>query len=111
MTPQVVTTFEANTGIEKRPHPAAKRLLRIFKRDMVALERDGGRLICYVQKLDVANGLFLAPHVEANADARHRNRDSGFRFLRLGAGSIVESRLRRVFVDEIGRVRDPGPKG
>ena len=110
-TPQVVTTFEANTGIEKRPHPAAKRLLRIFKRDMVALERDGGRLICYVQKFDVKHRLFLAPHVEANADARDRNKKDKFRLLQLGAGSIVNSRLRRVFVDEIGRVRDPGPKG
>ncbi|WP_121065425.1 type II CRISPR RNA-guided endonuclease Cas9 [Chachezhania antarctica] len=111
VTPQVVTTFESNTGVEKRPHPAAKRLLRIFKRDMVAVERDGQTLICYVQKLDVANGLFLAEHTEANADARHRDKDSGFRLLQLGAGSIVKARLRRVFVDEAGRLRDPGPKG
>ncbi|GKY87383.1 type II CRISPR RNA-guided endonuclease Cas9 [Sinisalibacter aestuarii] len=107
--PQVVTTFEAHSGTDKRPHPAAKRLLRVFKRDMVALERDGQTLICYVQKLDLANGLFLAPHRESNADARHRDKDDPFRLLQMGAGTIVNAGLRRVIVDEIGRVRDPGP--
>ena len=39
---QVVTTFEAHKpGYDKKPHPAARRLLRVFKRDMVRLERDG----------------------------------------------------------------------
>ena len=50
MKPQVVTTYEAHAGDEKRPHPAAKRVLRVFKRDMVALERNGETEIFYVQK-------------------------------------------------------------
>ena len=107
---QVITTFEANTGVQKQPHPAAKRLLRLFKRDMVALEQNGETVICYVQKLAKA-GLFLAPHHEANADARNRDEESGFRLLQIGKGPILKSGLRRVFVDEIGHIRDPGPKG
>lgn len=108
--PQVVTTFEANTSTEKRPHPAAKRLLRIFKRDMVAVGRNGETEVFYVQKLDPVNGLFLAPHNEANADARNRNKEDPFRLLQLGAGPIVKAGLRRVHVDELGRIRDPGPR-
>jgi CRISPR-associated endonuclease Csn1 len=107
--PQVVTTFEAHTGIDKRPHPAAKRILRVFKRDMVALERDGETLICYVQSMHIANGLFLAQHREANADARNRDKGDPFRLIQMGAGTIVNAGLRRVIVDEIGRLRDPGP--
>lgn len=108
--PQVVTTFEAHTGIAKRPHPAAKRLLRVFKRDMVALEREGETIIGYIQKLDIANGLFIAPHNEANSDARNRDKSDPFRLIQIGAGPMLKAGLRRVSVDEIGRVRDGGAR-
>ncbi|WP_040884657.1 type II CRISPR RNA-guided endonuclease Cas9 [Maritimibacter alkaliphilus] len=107
--PHVVSTYEAHAGTDKRPHPAAKRILRVFKKDMVAIEQDDQTAIFYVQKLDRANGLFLAPHLEANADARHRNPNDAFKFLQMGAGSVVRNKLRRVYVDEIGRIKDPGP--
>ncbi|MEM7524231.1 MAG: type II CRISPR RNA-guided endonuclease Cas9 [Pseudomonadota bacterium] len=108
--PYVVTTHRAHQDLPpERPHPAAKRLLRVFKRDMMAIERDGRTLICYVQKLDIANGLFLAPHSEANADARSRDKEDAFRLIQVGAGALVKAKARRVFVDEIGRLRDPEP--
>lgn len=107
---QVVTTFEAHKpGFEKKPHPAAKRLLRIFKRDMVTLEREGEQIVGYVQSLHVANGLFIAPHTEANADARNRNKEDDFKFIQMSAGSLIKAKIRRVHVDEMGRMRDPGP--
>lgn len=106
---QVITTFEAHGGNTRRPHPAAKRLLRIFKRDMVALERDGETVICYVQKFDPANGIFLAPHTESNADARNRDKSDKFRLIQMGTGPALKANIRRVFVDEMGRLRDPGP--
>jgi CRISPR-associated endonuclease Csn1 len=106
---QVVTTYEAHqTGPEKKPHPAAKRLLRIFKRDMIALERDETLFIGYVQKLK-AGGLFIAPHTEANADARDRDKEDAFGFLNIGGGSLIKAKARRIYVDEMGRTQDPGP--
>lgn len=108
--PQVITTFEAHQSVKPRkPHPAAKRLLRIFKRDMIAIERDEKTIIGYVQKLDPANGLFIAPHTESNADARHRDKDDNFKFIQMSTRPLVAARARRVFVDEMGRLRDPGP--
>ncbi|WP_231036638.1 type II CRISPR RNA-guided endonuclease Cas9 [Pseudosulfitobacter pseudonitzschiae] len=106
---QVVTTYEAHTEVEKRPHPAAKRILRIFKKDMVAVERENKTEIFYVQKLDLANGLFLAPHKDANCDARHRDKTDPFKFLQMRASTLIKSKIRRVIVNEIGRIRDPGP--
>ena len=106
---QVITTFEAHGTNTVRPHPAAKRLLRVFKRDMVAIRRNGERLICYVQSIHVANGLRLAPHNEANADARDRSGADPFRLIQMSVGPLVKAGIRRVFVDEIGRLRDPGP--
>ena len=108
--PQVITTFEAHqVNVDKKPHPAAKRLLRIFKRDMVAFEKDDQTIIGYIQKLDPANGLFIAPHTESNADARHRDKGDNFKFIQMSAGPLVKSNIRRVYIDEMGRMRDPRP--
>ena len=107
---QVVTTFEAHQRwADKKPHPAAKRLLRVFKRDMVMLEKDGETVVGYVQSMHVANGLYIAPHTEANADARNRDKADPFRFIQIGAGPLIKAKARRVHVDEMGRLRDPGP--
>ena len=109
--PWVITTFDAHQpDLAKRPHPAAKRLLRVFKRDMVAIERDGKTIIGYVQSLHVANGLSIAPHSEANADARNRDKDDPFRFIQMSAGPLIKANARRVRVDEMGRLQDPGPR-
>ncbi|QIE45190.1 type II CRISPR RNA-guided endonuclease Cas9 [Pseudohalocynthiibacter aestuariivivens] len=105
---QVITTFEAHGKIARRPHPAAKRLLRVFKRDMVVIERECEMLICYVQKFDPANGVFLAPHIEANVDARNRDKNDPFRLRQMGTGPAIKAKIRRVYVDEMGRMRDPG---
>lgn len=106
---QVVTTFEAHqSGVAKKPHPAAKRLMRIFKRDMVMLEREGETIVGYVQKMKQNGSIFLSPHTEANADARDRDPKDDFKLIQLGAGSLVKAKARRVNVDEMGRLRDPG---
>jgi CRISPR-associated endonuclease Csn1 len=108
--PQVITTFEAHQSTPpRRPHPAAKKIVRIFKRDMVAVEREGQTLICYVQKMNEKIGLTLVPNTEANADARNRDKSDPFKFIQMGANPLMKAGLRRVYVDEIGQIRDPGP--
>lgn len=110
ITSQVITTWEhhSDQGL-KRPHPAAKRIIRLHKTDMVAIERDAQSIVCFVQKTDPANGAFLVPHNEANADSRNRDKNDPFKWFQMSASSLVKAGVRRVGVDEIGRVRDPGP--
>lgn len=110
ITSQVITLWEHhNLQTPKRPHPAAKRIIRLHKTDMVAIEREGKTIVCYVQKTDPANGAFLVPHNEANADSRNRDKDDPFRYFQMAAGSLIKAGVRRVSVDEMGHVRDPGP--
>lgn len=109
--PQVITTFEAHTlESSKRPHPAAKRLLRVQKGDMVALERDGRTVVGYVQQMHIKNGLIIVPHNEANADARNGDKTDPFKWIQIAARPAVAASIRRVSVDEIGRLRDAGAK-
>ncbi|PKQ10603.1 MAG: type II CRISPR RNA-guided endonuclease Cas9 [Alphaproteobacteria bacterium HGW-Alphaproteobacteria-1] len=104
---QVITTFEAHSMEgEKRPHPAAKRLLRVHKGDMVALERDGRTVIGHVQQMHIKNGLFIVPHNEANADARNSDNTDPFKWIQIAARPAIAAGIRRVAVDEIGRLRD-----
>ncbi|WP_299154949.1 type II CRISPR RNA-guided endonuclease Cas9 [uncultured Tateyamaria sp.] len=109
--PWAISTFDAhqiNAGHDSKPHPAAKRIIRVFKRDLVAIEKEGRTLICYVQKMHIANGLFLVPHTESHADTRNSDKSDPFKFIQMSAGPLVAAKIRRVHVDEMGRLRDPG---
>lgn len=109
---RVVTTFEAHTAESpnNKRHPAAKRLLRVHKGDMVALERDGRTVVGHVQKMHIKNGLIIVPHNEANADARNSDITDPFKWIQIAARPAVKSGIRRVSVDELGRLRDGGAK-
>ena len=108
--PQVVTAWEIhNLKHEKKPHPAAKRLLQIHKNDMVAIERDDATIVCVVQKADIANGAYLVPHNEANASERSNDPQDPFKWFQMATSSLINAGIRRVHVDEMGRLRDPGP--
>jgi CRISPR-associated endonuclease Csn1 len=110
----VISTFAAHQGHVTRPHPAAKRLLRLHKNDMVRLEDSKfGPVIATVEKFDANGNVTLVADTEANADQRYRKKpDEGKEdvFIRLRPASLQKARARRVLVDPIGRVRDPGPR-
>ncbi|MCT4553519.1 MAG: hypothetical protein N4A53_02430 [Pelagimonas sp.] len=106
---QVISTYEAHTGVEKRPHPAAKKIARFSKMDMVRVEDSKfGAVTATVAKFDGNGKIELVPHNEANASDRYKKIKEDL-YIRLSATTAVKSGLRRVHVDEIGRLRDPGP--
>ncbi|MDO5612903.1 MAG: type II CRISPR RNA-guided endonuclease Cas9 [Paracoccus sp. (in: a-proteobacteria)] len=103
---QVVSTFDAHQSGETKPHPAAKRLIRLYKGDMVKLDNSKfGPVIAVVVKFDTNGGISLVAHNESNADQRYR-RDKEDVFIRCNAGSLLKSGARRVIVDEAGRIRN-----
>ena len=106
----VVSTFDANQpdlNIEDlRPHPAAKKLMRLHIDDMGALGDGANRRIVRVRKM--SKGLvWLDAHNETNVDARVRKKE--LKEAKYSANQLREHGFRKVGVDEIGRVLDPGP--
>jgi len=110
----IVTTFEANQV--KPPERLRDRqlamngkplVMRLCKNDLVAIDDEGKRRIMRVAKFSPGM-IALAEHQEANVDARNRDSDDGFAYVYKTAGSLFTTRGRRVFVDLLGQVLDPG---
>ena len=121
----VVSKFDANQPAfdlnNFRPHPAAKRLMRLQINDMGALGESVNRRIVRVRQMDNNKSgprIVLDDHNETNVDARIREdaktrretgTDGGMKVEVYSASKLRRLGFRKVGVDEIGRVRDPGP--
>ena len=122
----VVSTFDANQTdfniLDYRPHPGAKRLMRLQIDDIGALGQGADRRIVRIRMMDnnAMRGprIVLDDHNEANVADRIRQdrrirRETGTRVgMKEKVYSAAQLRrlgFRRVSVDEIGRVRDRGP--
>lgn len=109
MTHHVLSTFDAHQGAATRPHPAAKRIMRLHKNDALKLDDSKfGPVIATVEKFDANGGISLVAHTESNADQRYRQKIDDV-YIRLTAGSLKKNGARRIYIDEIGRIRDAGP--
>ena len=118
----VVPTFDANQrgfDIEKfrpvdrsgRIDPTAKRLMRLHIDDMGAFGENHDRRIVRVRKITNARSgvrVFMDEHNEANVPDRVRKKD--IKEKKYSARQLFQQGFRKVHVDEMGRVRDPGPQ-
>lgn len=112
----IVSIFDAHQTdqIDRRPHPAAKKMLSLRQNDMIAIERDGGQCeIVRVVKFSTIGTLQLAGTTEAGAlkarDATPQDFDP-FRYINSSAGGLKKVKARQVRIDPLGRVFDPGPR-
>ena len=116
-----VPTFYANqpdfnieefrpTDKSGRKDPTAKRLMRLQIDDMGALCKNDDRSIVRVRKISNSRTgvlIFLDNHNESNVPGRVRKKLMKER--KYSAKKLMEQRFRKVHVDEIGCVHDPGP--
>lgn len=106
---EVISRYEANQksfrpGQTQKPHPAARLVMRVQINDCVEIEQDGLKQIMRVQKLSQTGRLDLAPHNEANVDARNRDKCDPFKYLNITASGLKKSNARKVHVSPTGRV-------
>jgi CRISPR-associated endonuclease Csn1 len=109
----LVTSYEANQV--KPPERLRDRylamngrplIMRLCKNDLIAIENDDKRRIMRVA--GIGKTLTLAEHHAANTDSRNRDKDDTFKYEYPGASALYKLKARRVFVDLLGRVLDPG---
>ncbi len=112
----IVSMFDAHQrdANDRRPHPAAKKMLSLRQNDMIAIERDGGAPeIVRVVKFSTNGAVALAPGNEGGAlkarDASPVDVDP-FKYIYSSGGGLKKLKARQVRVDPLGRVFDPGPR-
>mgnify|MGYP001164624061 CR=1 FL=1 len=112
----IVSMFDAHRpqASERRPHPAARKVLSLRQNDLIAIERNGGpREIVRVVKFSTIGTLALAAANEAGAlkarDAAPPEVDP-FKYIYAQGNSLKKMKARQVRVDLLGRVFDPGPR-
>ena len=107
----VVSMFDAHQReAAARPHPAARKLLSLHQNDLVAIEKTPGDIaLMRVVKFGQDGRLYMAEPNESGAlKARDADKADPFRYTDAFPAKQKAWRLRKVSVDEIGRVRDPG---
>ena len=105
----VISRFEANQpdfkkGCTKRPHPAARLVMRLQINDCVEIEEYGERKIIRLQIVNQQGQLIFTSHFDANVDARSRDKDDPFNYIRKSASSLKLLNPRKVHVSPAGRV-------
>lgn len=115
-THDIVSMFDAHQPdqADRRPHPAAKKMMSLRQNDMLAIERDGGAPeIVRVVKFSTIGQITLAPANEAGAlkarDAVPKDVDP-FKYIYATGGSLKKLKARQVRIDPLGRIFDPGPR-
>lgn len=108
-----VTRFDANrkdwTPPWKHDHPDAHPIMRVRKKDLLRLEKDGREQVMQVVST-WKNLLMLAGHKEGgDLQKRHKDPENSFRWDFANFSKLKDRRARLVHVDPAGRVFDPGP--
>lgn len=108
----VITRFEAHqpdfNPQNRRPHPAAKKVLSLQQGDLIAIEEDGVRKIMRIVKFDQSGSIYFAQHNEANVDARTRDKLDSYNMTKKAASRLATLKARKVRVDDIGVLTDSG---
>ncbi|WCT75326.1 type II CRISPR RNA-guided endonuclease Cas9 [Sphingomonas naphthae] len=109
----VVSMFDAHQSIEPpRPHPAAKKVLSLHQNDLLAIERDGEeRRFVRVVKFG-QNGQVTLAEPQQSGDLKRRDAapidEDPFKYFAPTCGGLKKVKARKVRIDELGRVLDPG---
>jgi len=94
---------------DRRPHPAAKLLMRLHKYDVVAFGVGDSRRLLRVVKFRDGQVNLAEVHESGNLKARDEAKDDPFKYVNASTSRFASEQARKVFVDPAGRVLDQGP--
>ena len=102
------------TEVDRRPHPAAKKVLSLRQNDMLAVVHEGETKHVRVVKFSGNGQIALAEDNEGGPlkarDAAPKD-DDPFKYILSSAGGLKALKARQIRIDPLGRVFDPGPRG
>jgi len=114
----VISTFSANAIVRensanrlrdrKKAQNGRPLVMRLMLNDTVRMKLEGVDVTLRVTNISGNGQVFLAPLSEANVDARNRDPNDPFKYVSKYAGSFKMATARRVTVNEIGELHDPG---
>lgn len=84
----------------REDNPTAYKVMRLQINDMVAVDRDGERVICLVQKMDTNGNIILREHNDAEKDSKTQ--------ISYVASSLQRDNARKLKVSPAGKILDPG---
>ena len=105
-----INFFEAhkNDLLLKRPHPASKLVMKIYKGDILRLQHKGRLKIARVISLSPKNStIWLVEHFESG-NLSKRYKEKALDIIFLGFSKLKECEVRKIHVDTLGRIKDPG---
>ena len=111
----IVSTFDAHQPdkTDRRPHPAAKKVLSLRQNDMLAIGEGAERRIVRVVKFSSNGQIALADDNEAGPlkarDATPNDSDP-FKYILSSGSGLKKLKARQVRIDPLGRIFDPGPR-
>ena len=94
---------------DRRPHPAARLLVRLHKGDALALDTGPARKLFRVVKFTQGKMTLAELHESGNLKVRDAAKDDGFKYLNATITRLTTGQARKVFIDPTGRVFDTGP--
>jgi CRISPR-associated endonuclease Csn1 len=113
----VITTFEANQMARKGLIPLPKDVagngkplvMRLCKDDTVLVEEGGRKRIMRVVKFSQSGQIALAElHESGNLKERDADKTDEFKYLLKNPGGLLPLKARRVTIDFLGILHDPG---
>lgn len=90
----------------QKDYPTAPLIMRLRINDMLMLDEGEARSLYRIQKMSQGGVVTLAPHMEANVDARNRDPDDVFKFMKIGASSLQKRKARRVHISPTGLIQE-----
>lgn len=109
----IVSMFDAHqaTQADRRPHPAAKKVLSLRQNDMLAIIYEGEIKHVRVVKFSGNGQIALAKNNEGGPlKARDEAPKDPFKYILSSAGGLKKLKGRQIRIDPLGRVFDPGPR-
>ena len=105
----VTSRFEANQsdfqpGQTRRPHPAAKLVMRLQINDCVEMEDGGEKKLYRLQLVDRGGRMSFAELHDANVDSRNRSKEDPFKYLLVSANPLKNRKAVKVHISPTGRV-------